>query len=139
GELVPALAAAGIAISNYQSLGLDQQKELEGYFRESIYPVLTPLAFDRGRPFPHISNLSLNLAVVVRDRTGAEHFARVKVPDTIPQLVALAADSRRASARVFVWLEDVVLANLRLLFPGLEIVAAHPFHVTRDAEMAIKE
>src|SRR4029077_20610147 len=113
GELVPALAAAGIAISNYQSLGLDQQKELEGYFRESIYPVLTPLAFDRGRPFPHISNLSLNLAVVVRDRTGAEHFARVTVPDTIHQLVPVPKEAGCGSVcHHFVWLEQLILANL---------------------------
>ena len=139
-DLLPALAAAGISISNYRSLHSSQQRELETYFRESIYPVLTPLAFDRGRPFPHISNLSLNLAVVVRDATGAEHFARVKVPDTIHQLVAVRAYSGRGSAgQVFVWIEDLVLANLHFLFPGLEIVEAHPFHVTRDAEVAIKE
>jgi len=127
-ELLPALAAAGITIANYRSLDSIQQRELENYFRESIYPVLTPLAFDRGRPFPHISNLSLNLAVVVRDATGAEHFARVKVPDTIHQLVAVRTYSGRGSAReVFVWIEDLVLANLHFLFPGLEIVEAHPF------------
>ncbi len=78
--------------------------------------------------------------MVVRDAAGAEHFARVKVPDTIPQLVAIPGNSDQpSSGDVFVWLEDVVLANLALLFPGLEIVEAHPFHVTRDAEMAIKE
>ena len=139
-ELLPALAAAGITISNYRSLDSSQQRELETYFRESIYPVLTPLAFDRGRPFPHISNLSLNLAVVVRDATGAEHFARVKVPDTIHQLVAVRACSGWGSTgQMFVWIEDLVLANLHFLFPGLQIVEAHPFHVTRDAEVAIKE
>ena len=139
-ELVPALRAAGIAICDYKSLSTTQRDELETYFRQSIYPVLTPLAFDRGRPFPHISNLSLNLAVVVRDAKGAEHFARVKVPDTIPQLVRLGpASARSSSGELFVWLEDLILANLHLLFPGLEIIEAHPFHVTRDAEMAIKE
>ncbi len=139
-ELAPALAAAGITLSDYQALSVEQRKVLEGYFLESIYPVLTPLAFDRGRPFPHISNLSLNLAVVVRDRTGAEHFARVKVPDTIHQLVPVRGDPRQESPReIFVWLEEVILANLHFLFPGLEIVEAHPFHVTRDAEMAIQE
>ncbi len=139
-ELLPALAAARIRIAEYRSLGADQRQELETYFRESIYPVLTPLAFDRGRPFPHISNLSLNLAVVVRDAAGAEHFARVKVPDTIPQLVPVRNDSSRTpDGTIFVWLEELVLRNLHLLFPGLEIAEAHPFHVTRDAEMAIKE
>ncbi|HLK17512.1 MAG TPA: polyphosphate kinase 1 [Bryobacteraceae bacterium] len=134
-ELIPELASAGIRIAGYRTLSPLQQKRLNVYFWESIYPVLTPLAFDRGRPFPHISNLSLNLAVVVRDADGAEHFARVKVPDTIRQLVRVP----ESSGEVFVWIEDLILANLGLLFPGLEIVEAHPFHVTRDAEVAIKE
>jgi polyphosphate kinase len=138
--LLPELAAAGIRIAVYRSLTSDQRKQLQAYFWESVYPVLTPLAFDRGRPFPHISNLSLNLAVVVRDAVGVEHFARVKVPDTIHQLVPVPQDSNRESlGDVFVWIEEVILANLHLLFPGLEIVEAHPFHVTRDAEMAIKQ
>jgi len=135
-DLIPALAASGIWVAEYKSLSAGQKSELEKYFRERIYPVLTPLAFDRGRPFPHISNLSLNLAVVVRDDAGAEHFARVKVPDTIPQLVPVLEGAHKT---VFVWLEDVVIANLHLLFPGLEIAGAHPFHVTRDAEMSIQE
>lgn len=135
GDLVGALAAEGIVIAEYESLDPAQRMDLESYFWESVYPVLTPLAFDRSRPFPHISNLSLNLAVVVRDADGDEHFARVKVPDSINQLVPVTANGHDA----FVWLEEVILANLHLLFPGLEIVEAHPFHVTRDAEMAIKE
>ena len=139
-ELLPALAAAGIQITDYRWLTAGQRQQLEAYFRESIYPVLTPLAFDRGRPFPHISNLSLNLAVVVRDRNGAEHFARVKVPDSINQLVPVPKEAGRAAhGEHFVWLEQLILANLHYLFPGLQIVEAHPFHVTRDAEVAIKE
>ncbi|HUI77819.1 MAG TPA: polyphosphate kinase 1 [Bryobacteraceae bacterium] len=139
-ELLPALASAGIHIANYRWLSAGQRQQLEAYFLESIYPVLTPLAFDRGRPFPHISNLSLNLAVVVRDRDGAEHFARVKVPDSINQLVPVPKDAGRPSVGdAFVWLEHLILANLHYLFPGLKIIEAHPFHVTRDAEVAIKE
>jgi polyphosphate kinase len=139
-ELLPSLAAAGITIADYRWLSSGQRQQLEAYFRESIYPVLTPLAFDRGRPFPHISNLSLNLAVVVRDRAGAEHFARVKVPDSINQLVPVPKEPGRSSnGDHFVWLEHLILANLHILFPGLQIVEAHPFHVTRDAEVAIKE
>jgi polyphosphate kinase len=136
--LIPALTRSGITVASYDSLDAAQKRHLETYFSESIYPVLTPLAFDRSRPFPHISNLSLNLAVVVRDADGAEHFARVKVPDSINPLIPLPSESGRPS-EVFVWLEEVILANLHWLFPGLEIVAAHPFHVTRDAEVAIKE
>jgi polyphosphate kinase len=135
-SLLPELAAAGIPIADYESLNAAQRRNLEKYFLEAVYPVLTPLAFDRGRPFPHISNLSLNLAVVVRDADDADHFARVKVPDIFSQLVAITKDSHDT---VFVWLEQVILANLHLLFPGLKIVEAHPFHVTRDAEVAIKE
>jgi polyphosphate kinase len=137
--LLPALAVAGITVADYASVDPAQRKQLEGYFWERIYPVLTPLAFDRGRPFPHISNLSLNLAVVVRDAEGEEHFARVKVPDSINQLVPVPKGHAAPAGEVFVWIEQVILANLGLLFPGLEIVEAHPFHVTRDAEVAIKE
>ncbi len=138
-ELVPALSAAGITITGYSSLTAFQRAQLEEYFLESIYPVLTPLAFDPGRPFPHISNLSLNLAVVVRDSSGAEHFARVKAPDSLAQLVPVPKGPWPSAGESFVWLEEVILANLHLLFPGLEIIEAHPFHVTRDAEVAIKE
>ena len=139
-DLLAALAQQGIVIAEYEALSREERRHLELYFWETIYPVLTPLAFDRSRPFPHISNLSLNLAVVVRDAAGADHFARVKVPDSINQLVPVMRDSGRASgSEVFVWLEEVILANLNLLFPGLEIVEAFPFHVTRDAEVPIKE
>jgi len=138
-ELLPALANAGITITEYSSLHASQQAQLEAYFVDSIYPVLTPLAFDPGRPFPHISNLSLNLAVVVRDSHGTEHFARVKAPDSLAQLMPVPKGPWPSAGDCFVWVEQVILANLHLLFPGLEIVEAHPFHVTRDAEVAIKE
>ncbi len=138
-DLLPALAESSITIAEYQSLAPEQRRYLEAYFWESVYPVLTPLAFDRSRPFPHISNLSLNLAVVVRDAAGAEHFARVKVPDSIGPLVPVSDSGQTPGADIFVWLEEVILANLHFLFPGLEIVEAHPFHVTRDAEVSIKE
>ena len=119
---------------------------MDAYFREHVFPVLTPLAFDPGRPFPHISNRSLNLAVVVRDHKGEEHFARVKVPNTLPQLVPVKAASGDSPASPsapkafkFVWLEQLIAANLRLLFPGMEIVESSPFRVTRDAEVAVQE
>src|SRR5262249_47785694 len=101
---------------------------------------------DPGRPFPHISNLSLNLAVSIRDAEGAERFARVKVPDSLPALIPLtrrrlgASKRRRVSrAESYVWIEQVIAANLNALFPGMEVVESHPFHVTRDADIAIKE
>lgn len=133
-ELLKELAAAGIRMAAWSSLNAEQRSKLESHFLERIYPVLTPLAFDPGRPFPHISNLSLNLAVVVRDAAGAEHFARVKAPDSLAQLVPVPSDPES-----FVWLEDVIIGNLQFLFPGLAITEAHPFQVTRDAEVAIKE
>jgi polyphosphate kinase len=107
------------------------------------FPVLTPLAFDPGRPFPHISNLSLNLAVLIRDRAGDEHFARVKVPDSLPQLVPLSGAGRPIQAHAQEDRPGVAGTGDRRqsakLFPGMEILEAHPFHVTRDADIAIKE
>ncbi len=134
-DLAPALAVADVRVVHYRETSKKQRAFLDTYFRQTIFPVLTPLAFDPGRPFPHISNLSLNLAVVVRDSQG-EHFARVKIPDTLPQLVAVHPGEKD---ECFVWLEDVIEANLCHLFPGLEIVDSHPFHVTRDAEYAVQE
>ena len=86
-ELVPALGKAGLRIVGFADLSEEQRAVANKYFQDTIFPTLTPLAFDPGRPFPHISNLSLNLAVVLRDAEGVEHFARVKIPDTLPQLV----------------------------------------------------
>ena len=144
-ELTTALNENGIFIHDYAALSPGQQRRAGAYFSETVFPVLTPLAFDPGRPFPHISNLSLNLAVLIRDRDGHEHFARIKVPDSLPQLVPLAemapARSKRPSSRRvdLVWLEDIIAAHLSDLFPGMEILQSHPFHVTRDADFAIKE
>jgi polyphosphate kinase len=142
-ELLPALELQGVRIVDYSRLLRQQQSAMTTYFVQNVFPVLTPLAFDPGRPFPHISNRSLNLAVVVRDKEGVEHFARIKVPDTLPQLVRLEPPSGQRAAAfpefAFVWLEQVIAANLRLLFPGLEVVEAHSFRVTRDAEVAVQE
>jgi len=143
--LSEALKQAGIFISDYSELNEAQKRRLATYFTETVYPVLTPLGNDPGRPFPHISNLSLNLAVMIRDPHGQEHFARVKVPDSLPQLVPVngagkTATKRARSQRVeLVWLEDVIAAHLPELFPGMEVLESHPFHVTRDADIAIKE
>src|SRR5215471_12593876 len=145
-ELRPALAEEGIHIVEYASLSTKQLLACTRYFSEIIFPVLTPLAFDPGRPFPHISNLSLNLAVSIRDKSGEDHFARVKVPDSLPALVPLTRQgkspnrrSRNRRKEYYVWIEQVVAANLHALFPGMQVIEAHPFHVTRDADIAIKE
>ena len=139
-QLLPALNRSGIFLKRFTELDGAQKQLITKYFHQTIFPVLTPLAFDPGRPFPHISNLSLNLAVLIRDKDGVEHFARVKAPDTLPQLVRVPHTGKKPTAAVtFVWIEEVIAANLAKLFPGMEIVAAYPFHVTRDAELAIKE
>jgi polyphosphate kinase len=145
-ELVPALEQAGIRIANYADLTEEQRALADSYFQETVFPTLTPLAFDPGRPFPHISNLSLNLAVLLRGSEGDEHFARVKIPDTLPQLVPVSVQPKVTSRskkslikeQSFVWLEQLVTANLGALFPGMEIIEAHPFHVTRDADSEIQ-
>ncbi len=139
-ELAPALAAANIRIVDLSELDAQQRAILDLLFLDKIFPVLTPLAVDPGRPFPHISNLSLNVAVVVRDPGGQEHFARVKIPDSLPQFLTVSPVGESApGCGSFVWIEQLVMANLEQLFPGLEIVRAHAFHVTRDADFAIKE
>jgi polyphosphate kinase len=143
--LLPELAEAGIRILDYPDLNEVQKRVAANYFNASAFPVLTPLAFDPGRPFPHISNLSLNLAALIRDNQGNEHFARIKVPDSLPPLVpvnraAAPKQKRRSQSHLeFVWLEQVIAAHIGALFPGMEVLETHPFHVTRDAEMAIKE
>ncbi len=141
-----ALDQAGIHLLNYDQLDAAQQAKVKEHFDEAVFPVLTPLALDPGRPFPHISNLSLNLAVLIEDQNGQERFARVKVPSTLSRFVPI----RRSSGGVrkdgtvphhhyFVWLEQVIAANLDRLFPGMRIVEAHPFRITRDADIVIQE
>jgi polyphosphate kinase len=144
-KLLPELREQGIHIHDYAALNATQLERATAYFAGTVFPVLTPLAFDPGRPFPHISNLSLNLAVLIRDQAGKERFARVKVPDSLPQLVRLNAPSNsetkhgRVKRVDLVWLEQVIQANLPKLFPGMNVLESHPFHVTRDADIEIKE
>ena len=143
-QILPALEREGIRILDLATLGAEDRAQLDSYFLNSVFPVLTPLAFDPGRPFPHISNRSLNLAVAIGGHDGAEHFARLKVPDTLAQLVALDPALRKSPGHAwrqgsFVWLEQLIAANLELLFPGMEILGAYPFRLIRDAEVAIQE
>jgi len=138
------LADAGIKIQKFTDLKRRHQRKLREYFESEIFPVLTPLLFDPGHPFPHISNLSLNLAVEIRDpSTGARHFARVKVPSTLPRLVPLKPfdpdELIPPEVQEFVWLEQVIAANLDRLFPGMEVEAAFPFRITRNTDMEIQE
>ncbi|MBN1193647.1 MAG: polyphosphate kinase 1 [Coriobacteriia bacterium] len=134
------LAEAGIALLDYAGLNEEQRAVADAYFESDVFPVLTPLAFDPGRPFPHISNLSMNIAIVVTGPDGEERFARVKVPKALPRLVPVTAEGSGAGREhAFVWLDQLVVAHAGSLFPGYEVVAAHPFRITRDAEMVIQE
>jgi len=137
-ELLPLLEKEGIRILSYDELSDSQRTPLDHYFQEVVFPVLTPLAVDPGRPFPHISNMSLNLALVIRDPGGQERFARVKLPGTLPRLLAVSPGGGEAGS-YFVWLDQVVSRNLGSLFPGLTVVQSFPFRVTRDAEVSIQE
>jgi polyphosphate kinase len=133
-QVVPALSEVGIILSSWGQLDEDDTKYLDEVFEERIFPVLTPLAVDPGHPFPYISDLSLNLAVVVHDPIEqARRFARVKVPLLLPRFVVLPDGER------FVPLEDVIAQHLDTLFPGLEVEDHFPFRVTRNADLTLEE
>ena len=133
-EILPALRQEGMRIVAYDELPAPKQEELAAFFQREIYPILTPLAVDPGHPFPFISNLSLSLAVEMRDPVSREHrFARVKVPSNRARWVTV------DDSLDFVPLEQVITHNLAALFPGMELVAAYPFRVTRNADIARSE
>jgi polyphosphate kinase len=130
-EIIPVLREQGIELSSWHDLDDDDQAGLSERFRDRIFPVLTPLAIDPGHPFPYVSDLSLNLAVVVRDpREDRELFARVKVPNTLPRWLRIGDTDR------FVPLEEVIAAHLDQLFPGMEVQEHHAFRVTRNADLS---
>ena len=134
-ELVPGLGEAGIRIASIDDVSDHERRELDARFRRQIFPVLTPLAVGLGRPFPYISNLSLSLAVLVRDPvSGHETFARVKVPkEMLPRFVPV------GEGLTFVPMEQVIAANLDALFPGMEILDYDYFKVTRDADFTVSD
>ncbi|WP_170254260.1 RNA degradosome polyphosphate kinase [Nocardioides szechwanensis] len=132
-EIVPALKEHEIELVRWDDLDRNEQKECKRLFQDRIFPVLTPLAVDPAHPFPYISGLSLNLAVVIRNpKSGTEHFARVKVPPIFERFVPL------GNAR-FVPLEDVIGAHLKRLFPGMEVLEVHTFRVTRNEDLEVEE
>lgn len=149
------LRREGIEVTRYEQLSVAEKQFLNDYFENEIFPILTPLAVDPGHPFPHISNLSLNMAIVIRDPvTGENQFARMKVPGVLARLVICpppVVDSDAAGALTappeapqriplrFVWLEDVISHHVGRLFPGMEPVAVYPFRVTRNADIEIQE
>lgn len=150
-KVQPALADEGITLVRWDDLGESEQDRLRKFFRRQIFPVLTPLAVDPAHPFPYISGLSLNLAVVVvNPATGKEHFARVKVPPLLPRFIAVDARGRPSAPDAgaaavekgpmsFVPVEDVIAEHLDHLFPGMEVREHHTFRVTRNEDVEVEE
>ena len=143
-DIRPALTERNVDILGWEELNTDQQERLTRYFRHQIYPVLTPLAVDPSHPFPYISGLSLNLAVILRNpRSGKEHFARIKVPDSLPRLIQVpgreldAAD--KAAGCAVIPIEIVIGQHLDHLFPGMDILEHHLFRVTRNEDLEVEE
>ncbi|MFO7171165.1 MAG: polyphosphate kinase 1, partial [Chloroflexota bacterium] len=145
-DILPRLHSSGIHILDYPELTPEQHEAMRAYFEREVFPVLTPLAFDPSHPFPHISNLSLNLAVVIRDPEQGELFARVKVPAVLPRLVPLTGGACDGPEDIpperrycFTWLEQVIAANVGALFPGEEVIECYTFRITRNADVEIQE
>ena len=142
-DILPKLAAEGIFIHMYADLTELQKELMRKYFIDEIFPVLTPLVFDSAHPFPFISNRSLNLAIVVRNQNNKDFFARVKVPTNLfSRLIRIppkrTGESDNDAVVHFVYLEDLISANLDKPFPGMEVIASSPFRITRDADIDIE-
>lgn len=145
-DLLVKLRSEGIEIVNYDELSQEEKECLRKYFIKEIYPTLTPLAFDPGRPFPHISNLSLNLAVRIEKPDGERHFARVKVPKNLSRFIDINSILRQYDTNLkqneelrLIYLEQIIRANLDLLFPKMHILDSYIFRVTRDTDIEIQE
>ncbi|WP_350258415.1 RNA degradosome polyphosphate kinase [Scrofimicrobium sp. R131] len=148
-DLLPALDDNGLHLRSWNDLDEAQRERLATYFRRRVFPVLTPLAVDPSHPFPYISGLSLNLAVVVHNPvSGKRHFARIKVPETLPRLINVDTANtdgnpedhvRQRRGATFIALEDLITAHLDHLFPGMEILEAHTFRVTRNEDLEVEE
>jgi polyphosphate kinase len=139
-ELFRLLEGHGIRVLRYEELDPAAKTAMHRYFDERVFPVLTPLAIDRGHPFPYISNLSISLAVELEESSPegpVPYFARVKVPGSLPRFVPV--DSAPSGQRWFVLLEDIISHNLEALFPGLRVTASYAFRVTRDADLDLQE
>ncbi|NMW65944.1 RNA degradosome polyphosphate kinase [Mobiluncus mulieris] len=145
----PELDKAGLVITGWEALNDTQKNALHRYFRNQVFPILSPLAIDPAHPFPFISGLALNLAILVRNpSSGKDHFARLKVPAQLPRFVPLSEQGvendpseRILSGEVvnFVPMEQIIAAHLDHLFPGMEVVESHPFRVTRNEDLEVEE
>ena len=135
-----------IIISCMEDISDEERSILAEYYHQEIYPVLTPLAFDPGRPFPYISNLSLSFAIQVKKPNSELYFARLKIPSILPRLIRLdeiipneKSDSNEEFIAKYIWLDDLIKNNINSLFPGLEIISAHKFRITRNTDLEIQE
>lgn len=137
-ELLPALQEQGIEITRMSTLPESSRSALAQYFRDEVFPVLTPQAIDHARRFPHISNDSISLIVLLRSGR-IDKLARVKLPKVLPRLVPVPAGDETDPIIRFVWLEDLISAHLHDLFPGHQAIEAYPFHVTRDSDIEVDD
>ena len=145
-HLLPDLAAQGIGIVHPDELAAGERTTIRRLFDRDIFPVLTPQGIDAGRPFPHVSGGSLNLLVLLRAE-GADRYARIKIPATLPSLLPVRRDNEPSlddpettnGQTQLIWLADVIIANIERLFPGIEVQAVYPFHVLRDADIEPEE
>jgi polyphosphate kinase len=146
-HIVPKLYENSVEITEYSQVSEYEKEVLTNYFKKEIFPILTPLAFDPGRPFPYISNLSLNFAIFVKRPNGENHFARLKIPNTLPRLLSVDKilnpgkknHNNGQFSTKFVWIGDLIKDNLNLLFPGMEVLEAHRFRITRDTDIELQE
>ncbi|MDQ7818310.1 MAG: polyphosphate kinase 1 [Melioribacteraceae bacterium] len=145
-KIIPQLSENQIYICELNQLTKEERDGLNKYFLKEIYPILTPLAFDPGRPFPYISNLSLSLAILVKRPNGEKDFARVKVPSIIPRLLKIdnliktkSSNGNNNGGYKYIWIGDLIKSNLNILFPGMEILEAYRFRITRDTDLEIQE
>jgi polyphosphate kinase len=145
-DIYPKLHEQGIHLLDYADLTAEQRAFAKAYFEREVFPVLTPLAFDPSHPFPHISNLSINLAVAINDPEEGELFARIKVPAVLPRLIPLTGGRCAGPESIpperrhcFVWLDQVIAEHVDALFPGMEVVETYAFRITRNADMEIQE
>ncbi len=145
-DIRPKLCEQGIQVLDYTELDAGQRSFCRDYFEREVFPVLTPLAFDPSHPFPHISNLSLNLAVVINDPEEGELFARVKVPAVLPRLIRISGEHCTAPSTIpperrycYTWLDQVIAENVEALFPGVEVAETYAFRIIRNADMEIQE
>jgi polyphosphate kinase len=145
-DVQPKLCAQGVHVLDYEELGEQQRAFCKAYFEREVFPVLTPLAFDPSHPFPQISNLSINLAVVINDPEEGQLFARVKVPAVLPRLIPINGGRCEGPEHIlperrhcFVWLDQMIAENVDALFPGMEVVESYLFRVIRNADVEIQE